>query len=148
MKIAVVGTGYVGLVSGTCLAEVGNDVLCLDLDAAKIQTLEDGGIPIHEPGLLDMVRRNVSAGRLHFTTENQMEKGALIDMKLVNGPFKHLDGFWRFVPLAAEACKIEFRLNYELSGKLVEKLAGPVFSHIANTLVEVFVKRAVTLYGS
>ena len=86
--------------------------------------------------------------RLHFTTENQMEKGALIDMKLVNGPFKHLDGFWRFVPLAAEACKIEFRLNYELSGKLVEKLAGPVFSHIANTLVEVFVKRAVTLYGS
>jgi UDPglucose 6-dehydrogenase len=69
MKITVVGTGYVGLVSGTCLAEVGNDVLCLDLDAAKIQTLEDGGIPIHEPGLLDMVRRNVAAGRLHFTTD-------------------------------------------------------------------------------
>ncbi len=57
-----------GLVSGTCLAEVGNDVLCIDLDAAKIKTLEDGGIPIHEPGLLDMVRRNVAAGRLHFTT--------------------------------------------------------------------------------
>jgi UDPglucose 6-dehydrogenase len=69
MKITVVGTGYVGLVSGTCLAEVGNDVLCLDLDAAKIKTLEDGGIPIHEPGLLDMVRRNVAAGRLHFTTD-------------------------------------------------------------------------------
>ena len=85
--------------------------------------------------------------RLHFTTENQMEEGALIDMKLANGPFKHLDGFWRFLPLSDQACKIEFRLNYELSGKLVDKIAGPVFNHIANTLVEVFVKRAVSLYG-
>jgi UDPglucose 6-dehydrogenase len=56
MKITVIGTGYVGLVSGACLAEVGNDVLCLDLDPAKIKILEDGGIPIHEPGLQDMVR--------------------------------------------------------------------------------------------
>ena len=69
MKITVVGTGYVGLVSGTCLAEVGNDVLCLDVDPAKIKILEDGGIPIHEPGLLEMVRRNVAAGRLKFTTD-------------------------------------------------------------------------------
>jgi len=68
MKITVVGTGYVGLVSGACMAEVGNDVLCLDLDAAKIRTLLEGGIPIHEPGLLEMVSRNVAAGRLHFTT--------------------------------------------------------------------------------
>ena len=85
--------------------------------------------------------------RLHFTTENQMEAGALIDMKLMNGPFKHLDGYWRFVPLSEQACKIEFQLNYELSGKLMEKLAGPVFNHIANTFVEVFVKRATALYG-
>jgi UDPglucose 6-dehydrogenase len=69
MKITVVGTGYVGLVSGTCMAEVGNDVLCLDVDAAKIKILEDGDIPIHEPGLLEMVRRNVAAGRLKFTTD-------------------------------------------------------------------------------
>lgn len=69
MKITVIGTGYVGLVSGTCLAEVGNNVLCLDLDPQKIRTLEEGGIPIVEPGLLDMVRRNVEAGRLHFTTD-------------------------------------------------------------------------------
>ena len=68
MKVTVIGTGYVGLVSGTCLAEVGNDVLCLDVDAEKIRILEEGGIPIFEPGLLDMVRRNVAAGRLHFTT--------------------------------------------------------------------------------
>jgi len=69
MKITVVGTGYVGLVSGTCLAEVGNDVLCLDVDPAKIKILEEGGIPIYEPGLQEMVRRNVAAGRLHFTTD-------------------------------------------------------------------------------
>ncbi len=69
MKITVVGTGYVGLVSGTCLAEVGNDVLCLDLDPQKIQTLNEGGIPIYEPGLQEMVQRNVAAGRLHFTTD-------------------------------------------------------------------------------
>lgn len=69
MKITVIGTGYVGLVSGTCLAEVGNSVLCLDLDKEKICILEEGGIPIFEPGLLDMVRRNVEAGRLKFTTD-------------------------------------------------------------------------------
>ena len=86
--------------------------------------------------------------RLHFTTENQMEEGTLIDMKLVNGPFKHLDGYWRFLPLSEQACKIEFRLGYELSGKLVEKVAGPVFNHIADTMVEVFVKRAASLYGA
>lgn len=69
MKISVVGTGYVGLVSGACLADVGNDVLCLDLDPAKIRVLEGGEIPIHEPGLLEIVRRNVAAGRLSFTTD-------------------------------------------------------------------------------
>jgi len=74
MKITVIGTGYVGLVSGACMAEVGNDVLCLDVDPAKIQLLEDGGIPIFEPGLQAMVRRNVAAGRLHFTTD--VEKAA------------------------------------------------------------------------
>ncbi len=69
MKISVIGTGYVGLVSGTCLADVGNDVLCLDLDANKIRILEEGGIPIFEPGLEAMVKRNVAAGRLRFTTD-------------------------------------------------------------------------------
>ncbi|MDD5296608.1 MAG: UDP-glucose/GDP-mannose dehydrogenase family protein [Rhodocyclaceae bacterium] len=71
MKVTVIGTGYVGLVSGTCLAEVGNDVLCLDVDAEKIRILQEGGIPIYEPGLKEMVARNVAAGRLRFTTDVQ-----------------------------------------------------------------------------
>ena len=69
MKITMIGTGYVGLVSGACLAEVGNDVLCYDVDARKIGVLNDGGIPIHEPGLAEMVARNRAAGRLRFTTD-------------------------------------------------------------------------------
>ena len=69
MKITVIGTGYVGLVSGTCLAEVGNDVLCLDVDAEKIRILDNGGVPIYEPGLAAMVTKNRAAGRLAFTTD-------------------------------------------------------------------------------
>ena len=69
MKITIIGTGYVGLVSGACLADLGNDVLCLDLDKRKIALLESGGIPIHEPGLEALVQRNAQAGRLHFTTD-------------------------------------------------------------------------------
>ena len=68
MKITVIGTGYVGLVSGACMAEVGNNVICLDLDAKKIRILNAGAIPIFEPGLEEMVQRNVAAGRLSFTT--------------------------------------------------------------------------------
>lgn len=69
MKVSVIGTGYVGLVTGACLAEMGNDVLCLDVDPNKIRILEEGGIPIHEPGLDAVVARNVKAGRLAFTTD-------------------------------------------------------------------------------
>ncbi|QDC51681.1 UDP-glucose/GDP-mannose dehydrogenase family protein [Candidatus Methylopumilus universalis] len=68
MKITVVGTGYVGLVGAACLAEVGNHVLGLDVNAEKIRILKEGGIPIHEPGLLEIVRRNIENGRLSFTT--------------------------------------------------------------------------------
>ena len=67
MKITVIGTGYVGLVTGACLADVGNDVLCLDVDEAKVALLQSGAIPIFEPGLESIVKRNVAAGRLRFT---------------------------------------------------------------------------------
>jgi UDPglucose 6-dehydrogenase len=69
MKITVIGSGYVGLVSGACLADLGNDVLCLDLDPRKIDLLNNGGVPIYEPGLDAVIARNIEAGRLHFTTD-------------------------------------------------------------------------------
>ena len=69
MKLTVVGTGYVGLVSGACLADVGNQVLCIDIDPKKIDTLKSGGIPIFEPGLKEIVSANVAAGRLRFSTD-------------------------------------------------------------------------------
>ena len=68
MKVAIFGTGYVGLVTGTCLAEIGHEVTCVDVDAGKIKRLEEGVIPIFEPGLKPLVTTNVAAGRLHFTT--------------------------------------------------------------------------------
>ena len=69
MKLAVVGTGYVGLVSGACFSEFGFDVTCIDKDAGKIDSIKAGIMPIYEPGLEDLVARNVAANRLHFTTE-------------------------------------------------------------------------------
>ena len=69
MNIAVVGTGYVGLVSGTCFAESGNEVICVDIDRSRIEMLNAGQIPIYEPGLEELVRRNVKEARLCFTTD-------------------------------------------------------------------------------
>ena len=69
MHVAVVGSGYVGLVAGACLAETGNDVVCVDVDERKIERLRRNDIPIYEPGLEDMVRRNQAEGRLGFSTD-------------------------------------------------------------------------------
>ena len=66
MKITIIGTGYVGLVTGACLAEIGHDVFCLDVDPRKIEILNNGGVPIHEPGLKEVIERNREAGRIRF----------------------------------------------------------------------------------
>ena len=69
MRVTMIGTGYVGLVSGACFSEFGHDVVCVDKDASKIAMLKDGKIPIYEPELEDVVETNVKAGRLSFTTD-------------------------------------------------------------------------------
>jgi ribosome-associated toxin RatA of RatAB toxin-antitoxin module len=82
-----------------------------------------------------------------FSTENRAQPPQLIEMNLVDGPFRQLDGSWRFKALGDDACKIEFRLHYEFSSRLLEKIVGPVFHFIASTFVDAFVKRAQQIYG-
>ena len=83
-----------------------------------------------------------------FKTENRSSPPRLIEIRLVSGPFRQLDGTWRFTALTAQACRIDFHLHYEFSNRLLEKLVGPVFKHIANTLVDAFLRRAEQLYGT
>ncbi len=103
MKITVIGTGYVGLVSGTCFADLGNDVLCLDVDQAKVDLLNGGGIPIYEPGLEGLVRRNAAAGRLRFTTdvEASVAHGALQFIAVGTPPDENGSADLRYVMSAA-----------------------------------------------
>ena len=82
-----------------------------------------------------------------FTTSNENTAPTTIKMKLVDGPFKCLDGVWTFKALREDACKIELDMRYEFSGTLLDKLVGPVFGMIANSMVDSFCKRAETVYG-
>jgi ribosome-associated toxin RatA of RatAB toxin-antitoxin module len=91
---------------------------------------------------------NYHGAKQSFTTENTKEPPRVMSIRLVEGPFRILDGEWRFNTLAADACKIEFRLRYEFSSRILEMLVGPVFSYIANTLVDSFVQRADKIYGA
>jgi UDPglucose 6-dehydrogenase len=88
MKLTIIGTGYVGLVSGTCFAEVGHEVICVDNDAAKVAMLQDGGIPIYEPGLDELIKKNVLAGRLKFTasTAEGVQKSDVIFIAVPTPP--------------------------------------------------------------
>ena len=89
MRLAVIGTGYVGLVTGTCLAEMGNDVACVDIDASKVAQLKAGKVPIYEPGLSELIEANVAEGRLTFTTDGLAAIGqAQIVMIAVGTPPK------------------------------------------------------------
>ena len=82
-----------------------------------------------------------------FTTLNRLQNNKMIEMELVNGPFKHLHGFWRFDVLSENACKISLDLEYEFSSKLLGLAIGPVFNQIANSMVDSFCKRAEAVYG-
>ncbi len=88
MKLTIIGTGYVGLVTGTCFAEVGHQVICVDNDAKKVETLQAGGIPIYEPGLEELVKKNVTEGRLRFTTSTAegVEKSDIIFIAVPTPP--------------------------------------------------------------
>ena len=83
-----------------------------------------------------------------FSTENSNQPPHLIKMRLLDGPFKQLDGEWRFKVLSDAACKIEFTLRYEFSSKLLDTVLGPVFGYIANSFVEAFIQRAEQVYGA
>lgn len=85
--------------------------------------------------------------RSQFSTANTKEAPGLMRIHLTDGPFTRLEGHWRFIPLGDLACKVEFGLHYEFSNKVLAKVLGPVFNHIANTFVESFVKRARQVYG-
>ncbi|MEN6407593.1 MAG: UDP-glucose/GDP-mannose dehydrogenase family protein [Thermoguttaceae bacterium] len=150
MKIAVVGTGYVGLVTGTCLAETGNDVTCVDCDRKKIEILNRGHIPIYEPGLAELVARNVAAGRIRFTTDLPLaaKKAQLLFLAVGTPPgddgMADLSALWSVVeqiaPHLAPACivickstvpvgtnaKVAARLT-ELTGRAVDVASNPEF---------------------
>jgi ribosome-associated toxin RatA of RatAB toxin-antitoxin module len=100
------------------------------------ETYMDARINIHFKGI-----------RQYFHTHNTLTRPERIDMAFADGPFKRFEGCWKFIPLRANACKIEFTLSYEFSNGLLDKLIGPVFSMIANTFVDGFVKRAEVIYG-
>ena len=152
MKITVIGTGYVGLVSGTCLAEVGNDVLCLDLDAEKIRTLNSGGLPIHEPGLLDMVARNRAAGRLRFTTDvaeavahgllqfiavgTPPDEDGSADLQYVIAAARsigrHMDGYRAIVDKSTVPVGTADRVRSAVAGELAARGMNTEFSVVSN----------------
>jgi ribosome-associated toxin RatA of RatAB toxin-antitoxin module len=91
----------------------------------------------------------IAHGSLHksFTTKNRMQQNKMIEMRLEQGPFKHLEGFWRFDVLGERACKVSLDLDFEFSNRLMGMAMGPIFSQIANSLVDAFSKRAVEVYG-
>jgi ribosome-associated toxin RatA of RatAB toxin-antitoxin module len=107
--------------------------------ARVLESREDG-----KKARIDIDYHGVHA---HFTTDNANRPHESIVVTLVDGPFRHLHGEWRFIPLAEDACKIEFELAWEFTTHMLEKLVGRVFNHIAETFIDAFVRRAETLHA-
>jgi len=108
--------------------------------AAKVHTREPGRT-------LATITVGIRGIRQSFTTENANRPGEGIDMRLVEGPFKHFAASWRFLPLGERAARIEFQLEYQFSSRLLAKALDPLFSHIADSMVGSFSRRAEALYG-
>jgi len=109
-----------------------------------------GGVEIYQstPDVMEAkIKINFKGVQQFFHTINHQKRPSEIDMQFVDGPFKKFHGHWRFTSLREDACKVEFELHYEFSNLILEKLIGPVFSVIAGTFVNGFVKRAEDLYG-
>ncbi len=150
-----------GILSNASMAVVHKSVL-LHYSAPQMFALVDrvedypaflpwcGGVDVRErtpEKLVAAIQINYHGVKQSFTTENSNTPPTRMQMKLVEGPFKHLDGTWQFTPLREDACKVEFDLHYEFSSKLLEKLIGPVFSKIADSFVDSFCRRAEVVYG-
>lgn len=95
-------------------------------------------------GVLELTHSGIHKS---FTTLNRLQKDKMIEIRLVEGPFRQLEGFWRFEPLAENACKVRLDMDFEFTNKLVALAFGPVFNHVTNTLVDAFCQRAVAVYG-
>jgi len=93
------------------------------------------------------IRINYHGIRQSFSTENAKREPHLMQIKLIEGPFRTLEGGWRFTDLGSSGCKVELSLRYEFASRMLDKLIGPVFSYIVNNLVDAFVKRAHRVYG-
>lgn len=145
MKVTAIGTGYVGLVTGACLAEMGNHVLCLDVDAEKIRVLNAGEIPIHEPGLLEIVQRNVAAGRLQFTTDvdRAVNHGSIMFIGVGTPPDEDGSADLQYVLAAARAIGARMT-DYKV---IVDKSTVPVGTaeQVRAAVAEELAKRGSTL---
>jgi ribosome-associated toxin RatA of RatAB toxin-antitoxin module len=158
-----------GLAGGECsfyqrragVAEVSRSVLVGHAPGrifALVDAVEDyprflpwcGGSTVHHRDALTTratIVINYHGIRQSFTTENTKREPEEMLIRLVEGPFRTFDGTWRFTALADRGCKVELRLHYEFASRLLEAVVGPVFNHIANTLVDAFAKRAERVYG-
>ena len=106
-------------------------------------------VSVNEPGrTVASLHINFHGSKKEFTTENLHQPGSRIDMKLVSGPFRSLEGSWAFTALSDNACKVELSLRYQFASTLLEKIAGPAFHNITDTFVDAFVRRADEKFGS
>src|SRR5215472_4721198 len=152
MNLTIVGTGYVGLVTGACLAEIGHDVFCLDVDQRKIDILNGGGVPIHEPGLLELIQRNRKARRIKFSTDvaASVEHGEVQFIAVGTPPDedgsadlqyvleaarsigRHMNGFKVIVDKSTVPIGTADRVRRAISGELAQRGADVGFAVISN----------------